>query len=563
MSAAQLVAELRTRRWPKKWVGAERMRLGDSSEGHKCDSNVGAVPRVPASSVFRVPESADLETLPVALIWSAAGGNTCLFQPSIADNGRGHLARRVREASKQGDGLDMLMFERGSPSLPELRLALHAARGLRVLCFRGTPLGRSGGIALAQSLTESCPHLEALLVERGEFPDGNGAGPLAIAFCALTPDLRPEVRPASGRAHPLRPTHALGARGLDRAPGAPGGSGPARAAPRSQLHLRRNALREGAGRWIAACLTRGSPLETLDLAHNLLGQDGARALAEALCKPCTGGAGAGGEPEGAVAPEEARGRIQRREAVAIAPCAVHALPARACVAAARRPALAGGLRSLHLGHNAVGCAGATFLAHALTANASLTALHLPGNRIQPDGAEALATALELNASLAQLDLAANQVRARGATALAGALRANRALALLDISRNLIPLEGRAATRRRAGAADEDSGEDGGGSSGDDDGGPPGETERLFLGALAAAPAAYPPVVSSSTVAFARELGASRQVLNVALQGDARRRFLATLADAALEPIRRKVVLGLRAPRLVSAATGTNLVAVLT
>lgn len=93
------------------------------------------------------------------------------------------------------------------------------------------------------------------------------------------------------------------------------------------------------------------------------------------------------------------------------------------------------LTKLDLDSNKIDDDGATALADGLVSNATLTSLKLWFNRIGDEGAAALANGLKRNATLTRLELDYNKIGDRGATALAAALRGNAVVKNLRLCHN--------------------------------------------------------------------------------------------------------------------------------
>ena len=123
-------------------------------------------------------------------------------------------------------------------------------------------------------------------------------------------------------------------------------------------------------------------LTSLDLTHNKIGVDDARAIAEALKTNTT-------------------------------------------------------VKSLDLGWNKIGAAGARVLVEALQINTTLTSLDLRGNEIGYDGAIVVAWALKTNTSVTSMKLELNKIGDWGARNLAEALKTNTTLTSLDLRNNRI------------------------------------------------------------------------------------------------------------------------------
>jgi Ran GTPase-activating protein (RanGAP) involved in mRNA processing and transport len=205
------------------------------------------------------------------------------------------------------------------------------------------------------------------------------------------------------------------------------------------LWLKRNPLRLGGARVLAAMLATNRALHTLDLDNTGLLDVGALVVIhEGLAR--NGGAlkhlylsGNG---------------LGLPTAEALADCLAGQTTAGGKTAAGGSPATPGAcaLLSLSAGSNRFGDAGAGALARGLALNATLTRLSLPSNRIGPAGAAALACAVRAHGSLASLNLGfakntaalgelGNAIGDEGALSLAGALRTNQSLRELDLTHN--------------------------------------------------------------------------------------------------------------------------------
>jgi Ran GTPase-activating protein (RanGAP) involved in mRNA processing and transport len=111
------------------------------------------------------------------------------------------------------------------------------------------------------------------------------------------------------------------------------------------------------------------------------------------------GDGAGGHLAAALAARPALATLQ------LSGCGLGDATARQLAAPLAHPRC--GLQVLHLGHNAVGNAGAGALGRALESNGALRELVLNDNAIGPSGLAAIFTPLRANGSLALLNLAGN------------------------------------------------------------------------------------------------------------------------------------------------------------
>jgi hypothetical protein len=99
------------------------------------------------------------------------------------------------------------------------------------------------------------------------------------------------------------------------------------------------------------------------------------------------------------------------------------------------------LTELSLWDNNIGVDGAIAIAEALKVNAVVTDLHLDGNHIGDNGAKAIAEALKVNAVLTNLGLSANSIGPEGAFAIAEVLKVNAVLTKLKLGWNKIGEDG--------------------------------------------------------------------------------------------------------------------------
>ncbi|KAL0242942.1 hypothetical protein GEMRC1_005505 [Eukaryota sp. GEM-RC1] len=97
--------------------------------------------------------------------------------------------------------------------------------------------------------------------------------------------------------------------------------------------------------------------------------------------------------------------------------------------------------SIVLSENSIRAEGARALAEALKINASVTSVNLVSNYIGDEGARALAEALTVNTSVTSIVLSENSIRAKGARALAEALKVNTSVTSIVLSENSIRAEG--------------------------------------------------------------------------------------------------------------------------
>jgi hypothetical protein len=154
---------------------------------------------------------------------------------------------------------------------------------------------------------------------------------------------------------------------------------------------------------------------TLSLWDNSIGDEGAKAIAEAL------------KVNEVVTTLDLRGgnNIGDEGVIAIA----EALKVNAVVT------------TLSLGSNNIGDEGAIAIAEALKANAVVTILSLGGNSIGDEGAIAIAEALKVNVVVTTLDLAWNKIGDDGAVAIAESLKVMAAVTTLFLGGNKIGDEG--------------------------------------------------------------------------------------------------------------------------
>ena len=161
-------------------------------------------------------------------------------------------------------------------------------------------------------------------------------------------------------------------------------------------------------------------LTSLDLRLNHIGDEGAKAIAEALkVNPVLtilrlDGNGIGDDGAKAIA-----------EALKVNPV----------------------LNNLDLRFNSIGDDGAKAIAEALKVNPVLTILDLGDNKnIGANGAKAIAEALKVNPVLTNLNLRYNEIRDNGAKAIAEALKVNQVLTNLDLEYNNLGYAGQKAVR---------------------------------------------------------------------------------------------------------------------
>jgi len=99
------------------------------------------------------------------------------------------------------------------------------------------------------------------------------------------------------------------------------------------------------------------------------------------------------------------------------------------------------IENLLLCNNGIGPEGAKVIAEALEKNTTVIAVYLCDNRIGDEGVKSLAEALKKNTTITTLVLARNGVRDEGTTALAQALEENTSLLTIDLCYNGIGEKG--------------------------------------------------------------------------------------------------------------------------
>jgi Ran GTPase-activating protein (RanGAP) involved in mRNA processing and transport len=178
-------------------------------------------------------------------------------------------------------------------------------------------------------------------------------------------------------------------------------------------------LRPADGILIGSDLQFMAVLTELRLGDNEIGDDGAKAIAEAL-------------KVNAVLTELLLGANEIRDVGAKA--IAEALKVNAVVT------------TLGLYNNKIGDNGAIAIAEALKVNAVLTSVDLKVNSIGDNGAKAIAEALKVNAVLTVLRLGDNNIGVDGAKAIAEALKVNAVLTKLDLEYNNMGDAGKKAVR---------------------------------------------------------------------------------------------------------------------
>lgn len=190
---------------------------------------------------------------------------------------------------------------------------------------------------------------------------------------------------------------------------------------------------------------RGGGAITLDLRHNELGDEGAMALSNAMMSDSMEGGGRGFRSlilgncligdDGAKSLAEALGR----EGNSLLELDLRGNKITEVGAAALAQAITikkQGLLTLDLRENQIGDEGAQSIANALSNQCSLTELNISDNKIGNQGAKSIADSLALNNRLKRLLLYANAIGDGGARSFLKALEYNDSLLHLDLSRNV-------------------------------------------------------------------------------------------------------------------------------
>ncbi|MCD6035114.1 MAG: family protein 3-like [Rickettsiales bacterium] len=180
------------------------------------------------------------------------------------------------------------------------------------------------------------------------------------------------------------------------------------------LHLNDNKVGDEGVKALAEALKTNKTLTTLYLDWNKIGNTGAEALAEALKTNKT------------------------LTALDLSCNDIGNMGAGAILEALRTNKT---LTTLHLGWNEIDKTGAEAILEALRTNKTLTTLHLGGNYLGDEGAKAIAEALITNKTLTTLYLGNSKLGVKGAKAIAEALITNKTLTTLYLGENNIGVEG--------------------------------------------------------------------------------------------------------------------------
>ncbi|KFO71219.1 Protein NLRC3, partial [Cuculus canorus] len=213
----------------------------------------------------------------------------------------------------------------------------------------------------------------------------------------------------------------------------------------SPCSLQHNVIKEDGATFLAEALLTNHRLTTLHLQKNAIGAHGAREIAEALKQNCSLkelilSSNSVGD-NGSVALAEALKVNHSLQSLdlqsnSISSAGVTALTAALCSNK--------GLLNLNLRENSISKEAGPAIAHALRTNSTLRKLDLAANLLYDEGGKAIALAMKENRVLTSLHLQWNFIQAKAATALAQALQSNSSLASLDLQENAIGDEGMAA-----------------------------------------------------------------------------------------------------------------------
>ena len=208
------------------------------------------------------------------------------------------------------------------------------------------------------------------------------------------------------------------------------------------LCLGSNSIGDEGAKAIAEALKVNTVMTELNLSWNLIGVDGAKAIAEAL-KVNTAvttlylNHNSFGD-EGAIAIAEA---LKVNEVLTTLDLYRHDIGPEGAIAIAEALKVNAVVTNLNLRSNSIGVEGAKAIAEALKVNAVLTELSLWNNNIGPEGAIAIAEALKVNAVVTTLSLWKNSIGDEGAIAIAEALKVNAVVTTLSLGCNSIGDEG--------------------------------------------------------------------------------------------------------------------------
>ncbi|CAK0801876.1 unnamed protein product [Prorocentrum cordatum] len=201
-----------------------------------------------------------------------------------------------------------------------------------------------------------------------------------------------------------------------------------------RIKLSKNHIGDEGAKALAEALKANTALQRIELSLNDIGDEGAKALAEALkantalqrIELSENHIGA----EGAKALAEA---LKANTALQRIELSLNDIGAEGAKALAEALKANTALKEIEL-------SGAKALAEALKANTALQRIELSLNDIGDEGAKALAEVLKANTALKKIDLCSNHIGAEGAKALAEASKANTALKEINLRRNSIPFE---------------------------------------------------------------------------------------------------------------------------
>jgi len=182
----------------------------------------------------------------------------------------------------------------------------------------------------------------------------------------------------------------------------------------TELELGGNEIGDEGAKAIAEALKVNAVVTTLVLSNNSIGDEGAKAIAEAL---------------------------KVNAVVTTLYLTVNNIEDEGAKAIAEALKVNAVMTTLNLEGNKIGVEGAIAIAEALKVNAVVTTLGLYENKIGDEGAQAIAEALKVNAVLTDLELRRNSIGDDGAKAIAEALKVNAVVTILFLPNNSIGDEG--------------------------------------------------------------------------------------------------------------------------
>ncbi|KAL0239611.1 hypothetical protein GEMRC1_009719 [Eukaryota sp. GEM-RC1] len=210
----------------------------------------------------------------------------------------------------------------------------------------------------------------------------------------------------------------------------------------TSVSLVMNLIKDEGARALANALKVNTSLTSVDLRDNYIKVEGARALADALKVNCTitsvsldsNSIGV----EGTRALADALKVNSTITSVSLDSNSIGVEGARALADALKVNST---ITSVSLDSNSIGVEGARALANALKVNSTITSVSLDSNSIGVEGARALAKALKVNSTITSVSLRSNSIGSEGGRALADALKVNTSVSCIDLEGNSIGVEG--------------------------------------------------------------------------------------------------------------------------